>query len=120
MLRRAPGATSQLVVETQGAETVSKHTPGPWRLVNTSSGNPILIYAENGKYLALSHHGGNVGWKPITDLDEAKANARLMAAAPELLEALKAFLEDTLAPVNTLAMMRAEAIIAKAEGAEKL
>ena len=41
---------------------------------------------------------------------------RLEAMNAELLKALKDVLEDTLAPVNTLAMMRAEAVIAKAEG----
>lgn len=38
--------------------------------------------------------------------------------ATELLKALKDVLEDSLAPVNTLAMLRAEAIIWKAEGVD--
>ena len=52
-----------------------KHTPGPWchgKLGNDA--DQWAIYDESGRTIGLSYHG--------------EANARLMAAAPELLEAL--------------------------------
>ncbi len=62
---------------------MSKHTPGPWRVV---FGNRLGIHGPKDE----------IGWpKPIvynaglcTD-EEAQANAQLIAAAPELLEALE-------------------------------
>ncbi len=55
----------------------TKHTPGPWHFGPTAGHHDFAIYPEaTGKDLALSR-GTN------------EANARLIAAAPELLEALK-------------------------------
>ena len=59
----------------------TKHTPGPWHVKNGNS-----IYASN-RYIGLSLSGHLYG----NDLPQ-EANARLMAAAPELLEIVKAFL----------------------------
>jgi hypothetical protein len=60
---------------------MSKHTPGPW------------FVTEGGQYIeaARYEHGGRqIVGKPQGDNPEQwNANARLMAAAPELLEALK-------------------------------
>lgn len=55
------------------------YTPGPWSL----DGFPTAIWA-NGVWIAST----NMDNVPI---DERRANARLIAAAPELLVALKAF-----------------------------
>lgn len=55
----------------------AKHTPGPWAVDDVYG----LIMANNGAYeVAAVHAARNDG--------EAKANARLIAAAPEMLEAL--------------------------------
>lgn len=55
------------------SNTKSKHTPGPWRL----NGNRTITVGDFGK--------------PGSFIAEVKndANARLIAAAPELLEALE-------------------------------
>lgn len=62
--------------------TAKKHTPGPWRLDNANS-----IYGpgddpEVTMLAAVRFQGG--------DNAKGTANARLMAAAPDLLEALEA------------------------------
>jgi hypothetical protein len=64
----------------------TKHTPAPWVIsatnpyrINTSEEQLLLPVAE-----AYHHVDGD---NPT--YDEAKANARLIAAAPELLEALE-------------------------------
>lgn len=65
---------------------MSKHTPGPWVRKN---GNPTFVPLR-------AHHceklGFSIGFVSLDDNDgcgEPAANARLIAAAPELLEALK-------------------------------
>jgi len=57
---------------------MTKHTPGPWRL------NGTLITAQDDMAVKVaSVHGGAIGAVPAL---EQEANARLIAAAPELLE----------------------------------
>lgn len=66
----------------------TKHTPGPWKLINTEEENPIfpiLILTENGKYgpskltINTSHDQSH---------DSILANARLISMAPDMLEML--------------------------------
>jgi hypothetical protein len=63
----------------------SKHTPGPWTL-RTNSEKHHAILDEGGfpRAEVFSAHRSSEARKA-----EALANARLIAAAPELLEALK-------------------------------
>lgn len=60
----------------------TKHTPGEW-IAKDGQIYPI----ETGKTLAIIPYY-------ITD-DEQQANARLIAAAPDLLEALRQFIHST-------------------------
>ena len=82
---------------------MSKHTPGPWKL--------------NGGIWAGADH--ICGWPLRSDVghEAAEANGRLIAAAPDLLEAAKAivaggYVMDFDSPEWTTL----EAAIAKAEG----
>ncbi|MFU5560252.1 hypothetical protein ACM7V5_04795 [Pseudomonas aeruginosa] len=59
-----------------------KHTPGPWHV---GGPNKCTIYDKHGQRLANSFEG--VMATQRTD-SECEANARLIAAAPELLDAL--------------------------------
>ena len=90
-----------------------KHTPGPW-------------YAESGH----KQQNGQVYWQ-ITDGNDAimqnqfcwcqgshEANARLIAAAPDLLEALEAALNEADGVKITAWEDAARAAIAKARGAD--
>jgi hypothetical protein len=69
---------------------MSKHTPGPWKVVR--DGNPLsagivaVIEHSPDRHIAVEedHFGG-----PWCAPDTWEANARLIAAAPELLEALR-------------------------------
>lgn len=62
----------------------TKHTPGPWKIYP-----PARDYDEGGEYRNL--YGPDYQW--VADIrsncKEEEANARLIAAAPELLVALK-------------------------------
>ena len=56
----------------------TKHTPGPWR--ENSQGDSEYIFSEVYGAIAIIPHGG-------IHRDEHKANAKLIAAAPDLLKA---------------------------------
>lgn len=66
------------------------HTPGPWRLDNNIAygwkTNPFSITVR--KRGVHSTTVANIPAKQTISRDEAEANARLIAAAPDLLEAL--------------------------------
>jgi len=71
---------------------MNKHTPGPWKVdtQERSDGDAIAVFPSIGgvcicEVVARSGEGRS---NPIIQ-ETAEANARLIAAAPELLEALK-------------------------------
>jgi len=70
------------------------HTPGPWTVVVANTG---AVYITGGKPL-------EDGLNPIAsmdgDPDELDDNARLMAAAPDLLDALRDLLDATPTPLR--------------------
>lgn len=59
---------------------MKKHTPGPWKL-DAIEGAHWNVDAEDGTAVALAQDNKDPGIR--------RANARLIAAAPELLEALE-------------------------------
>lgn len=98
---------------TGGKEIMTQHTPGPWSVGYDGPSLPII-----------DSHEGFIAFVKQPDDDATEANARLIAAAPDLLEALHGC-EDfvALAPsnlwteraiTNTLGKLRAA--IARAEG----
>lgn len=104
--------------------TNAKHTPGPWELDDNRRGSHVYVHAKTHGALAT------VVWQMAQDYREGKpspeceANARLIAAAPELLNALKDILEhchfekkdlDSKRNVNEF-RVNAVAAIAKATG----
>lgn len=120
---------------------MSGHTPGPWEAY-------VRVARDGGSYTIAVHEQGYpekrtpvVAWPGFDDsrrpIAEHAANARLIAAAPELLEALEAILgplatipmgesgaPDERVPVkpnlrvSEAAILRARAAIAKARGGE--
>lgn len=93
---------------------MSKHTPGPWKVEKTSTGNNITSYLL--PYVAAVSDGLRAR------NGEGDANARLIAAAPELLDALRIMVGtsqnlnlDLNAKIEG-ALKIAIAAIAKAEG----
>ena len=72
----------------------TKHTPGPWHVGHTSN-------TEEGKneFIDIDSKKGSIAraWHPNVfsgTQKETEANAKLIAAAPELLEALKAIKDN--------------------------
>ena len=98
---------------------MTKHTPGPWEVVG---GTIIQTADERRKWVAEVPAASSIHETFITD----RANARLIAAAPELLEACEFALEE----LNDMTSMqfahgadkearqRLENAIAKAKGGD--
>lgn len=94
--------------------TSSKHTPGPWFYSQESIDHDWYIVTINGGLIVANV---NSHWRQV-------ANARLVAAAPDLLEALKAVVSawEVTGPIEAAERMdaaihAARAAIAKAEAA---
>lgn len=87
-----------------------KHTPGPWRLEPSwlETDNPYVV-ADNGKIFPYVEFVADVA---------LEADARLIAAAPELLAACEMALLDMryYATVHGESITALEAAIAKAKG----
>lgn len=91
----------------------TQHTPGPWEIgrCNPEAPEQLLNIMSHGSGIAVVRHGGH---------PKAEANARLIAAAPELLHALEAAMpildafNRTEGCKSTLAL--AIAVISKAKG----
>lgn len=103
---------------TRSQETML-HTPGPWKCA--SAGSSIVgipIQGAKGRVIGSLHFAALS--QPVGDFDpkaynaEQLANARLIAAAPDLLEALRHCATDEGPEQDWL--VRARAAIAKAEG----
>ena len=90
---------------------MSEHTPGPWHAPLSDGHARSIVWAKE-------PHGGPVATICVTDPDDTQtANAHLIAAAPDLLEALRAVIEYMpLKPHVNSAYNRAQVAIAKAEG----
>jgi hypothetical protein len=93
----------------------TKHSPGPWKDISES---PSKTWIGNSYVIA------EVIRFPEQQ-EESKANARLIASAPELLEVLKKILSMNPSPHDDMdhndfidTIIASERVIAKAEGAE--
>jgi hypothetical protein len=106
---------------------MNKHTPGPWEWFGPNllcgderQSEDILKSADDGK--PYGHHSALI--EHHWDADVAKANARLIAAAPTMYEALVMVRDadedckcDGLPTIPSSARAKINAAIAKAEAA---
>lgn len=92
------------------------HTPGPWRVAeyNSEGGDNDVIDSSNRLIAEVNEWGNTTSTSP---------NAALIAAAPELLEALGVILtlmpEHGNLPIEQAIIRKAHAAIAKAKGVLK-
>lgn len=90
----------------------AKHTPGPW----STASDPCHFDSQT---TVVAANGARVAEVTGSAFDEAEANARLIAAAPDLLEACKAFVAHYPMGTNPFlddAFRAARAAIARATG----
>jgi hypothetical protein len=98
---------------------MTKHTHGPWQVMPEECDRQYIRI--RGTVLGGRYKVANVLTPVYADVhpreaDETRANARLIAAAPDLLEALKSLVEDTTRYIPSRLWDEARAAIAKAEG----
>ncbi len=60
-------------------------TPGPWEASSSEDGEDVYVVSETRGLIATMEHGGEQG----------RTDARLAAAAPDLLDALRALMAAT-------------------------
>ena len=92
-----------------------KHTPGPWKFGDNSKHfktNPFNVYVQGGGVHSASI--ANIPFKRTIPEAEARANAMLIAAAPELLEALEEIIRGV--PDTWDGVQKAKTALAKAKG----
>ncbi len=78
---------------------MTAHTPGPWVIAHENSGGGYSIRDAQGRNIghsaaARSRDGKTLPEESRVEEPEARANGRLMAAAPALLAALEEYLEE--------------------------
>ena len=97
----------------------ARHTPGPWSHHRTFNGDHFISAEGRRGRIELATVYAEAEYQPKLPLE---ANARLIAAAPELLAALKELVERCDGPEgvrpdgSNIQTIRAHAAIAKAEG----
>jgi len=89
----------------------AKHTPGPWYV---SEENDFEISSEWGGIGFV--HNEPAENEPMMAM--ARANARLIAAAPEMYESLQAHARIPARGIDKQGILRARALLAKIEGAK--
>jgi hypothetical protein len=90
---------------------MSKHTPGPWKESKNVMEQPVIesVRPDNDAFIICQTFG-----------PDKHDNARLIAAAPELLEALRTALDASWnGPMPDYARDEARAAIAKATGEDE-
>lgn len=114
----------------------TKHTPGPWSAIQVYSdavtvvdangfeiveAESIAILSEYSEKLKISHWGQSKDSHRVLSEEEQAANAHLIAAAPELLEALGVVMHlcDIIGAPDGPALDMARAAIAKAKGEQQ-
>lgn len=102
---------------------MSKHTPGPWRVDGGVSeyGAPAVYALEDVRGGKRNRMFATVYGGPDTPREETVANARLIALAPEMLEAIERLLwliEIELKIDGQHITAGARSLLARAEGRE--
>lgn len=105
---------------------MSKHTKGPWVVDGSNGAQAFIRPANNADEFVGADHANRQIFAPLamvalTGSDFSDANALLVAAAPEMLEALKQLTEMAARYVSGTEghyykITQARAAIAKAEG----
>ena len=108
--------------------TTPTHTSGPWCIHRAyANAQTLTVTDDNGDWdfthtyigqgeriiAQVQHRSKDSGWPSVCSVDEMWSNARLIAAAPEMLEALRNLTHPMASDED---LQHAIAVIAKAEG----
>ena len=92
--------------------TTHTHTQGPWQAVTGDDWDGATVQTQGGRIVACCDGCDIPGATMEPTTEEAKANARLIAAAPEMLNALRRLTHPMASDED---LENALAVIAKAE-----
>jgi hypothetical protein len=92
---------------------MSKHTPGPWKVGTPGPNGCPTVGTKGGLMTAHIAHSLYIPDQSA----EARCNARLIAAAPDLLHSLKGMLSIYPLPDNEITLA-AKAVVEKVEGVQ--
>lgn len=94
----------------------AKHTPGPWKVIAERSANDAFVFeiAEVSSYRVIPDRADT-----FSEEGDAFADASLIAAAPDLLNAVRFLLSNPDSRISQADRDAAYAAIAKATGAAK-
>lgn len=100
-----------IITEFGTGTDMSKSTPGPWELLTD-----FAVWAPSENALVCACHSGDRRLRDTREISqqEARANARLIAAAPELLEAIEELLNALPSATTHPAIQKARAATKKA------
>lgn len=86
-------ANGSAILGRPGKQSIAEHTPGPWH-TGQSTGSDCRIYAPTENHAIARTYGPELNGIGVCALTgpKNKADARLIAAAPELLAALEALI----------------------------
>lgn len=98
---------------------MSNHTPGPWTFNGSREYGEVRFYISQADGAPYTPHYSDVATliaETVNDERKSiqKANARLIAAAPEMLEVLIEVIETGFNVADTPTLKRVRAVIAKA------
>ena len=88
------------------------HTPGPWSVAYHDVNDQAVVSGQHTEIATCWHHC-------VVELEtQMQANARLISAAPDMLEALEGLVASVrgVGPKDGKVLARADAAIAKARG----
>ena len=78
------------VANAASLSSTAAHTPGPWVFGNTSEDRRMILGGESERYVCNVQIYQTPRVAGLCDEAEREANARLIAAAPDMLAALEA------------------------------
>lgn len=118
--------TNDTHATTQSHAPNTAHTPGPWRAQPIEGPGHWQVINESCRQVAMARHWPNSHGVNSEDARaETEANARLIAAAPELLAALEncfiilRYLASNGKPIDQRTIEQARAALAAAQGGAK-
>jgi len=88
-------------------------TPGPWKIGSRYTENGVYDKAGN---LIANTHSSHRNFDRENQIAEQNANAHLIAAAPDMYEALEDIIGDTEFGCHRASYIKARAALAKARG----
>jgi hypothetical protein len=102
---------------------MSKHTPGPWKIIPGFS--KMKVYGGEkyqGHFCIADCHQFDIANDQESAIIEKEANARLIAAAPQMIEALESIMSDLKTEEGalfTMTIFKVKAAIRAAKGAKE-